>query len=64
MISEQLLELLACPLCHGSVIANPDQSGLLCKRCCLMFPVRDGIPVMLPDEAQTVSLSEPEAPGQ
>jgi uncharacterized protein YbaR (Trm112 family) len=29
-----------------------------------MFPVRDGIPVMLPDEAQTVSLSEPEAPGQ
>jgi uncharacterized protein YbaR (Trm112 family) len=52
MISEQLLELLACPACHESLVVTSEQSGLLCVRCRLVYPVRDGIPVMLQEEAQ------------
>jgi uncharacterized protein len=59
MISEQLLELLACPVCHDRLLVVPERSGLLCERCRLVFPVRDGIPVMLQDEAQRISGHEP-----
>ena len=64
MISEQLLELLACPVCHDRLAAAPERGGVVCGRCCLVFPVRDGIPVMLPEEAQRISGHEQGAEGQ
>ena len=64
MISKQLLELLACPVCHEKLLAVPDRRGLLCERCRLVFPVRDGIPIMLMDQAQMFSAPEPEVPEQ
>ncbi|HIJ88088.1 MAG TPA: Trm112 family protein [Desulfuromonadales bacterium] len=55
MISEELLALLACPSCTGELEPGTDRSALLCRHCALSFPVRDGIPVMLIDQAERVS---------
>ncbi len=49
-VDSRLLELLACPACRGSLHAV-DDPGLACERCGRIYPVRDGIPVMLVDEA-------------
>ena len=51
-ISDELLEMLACPQCKGPILKNPDRNGLACERCRLLYPVRDDIPVMLIDEAE------------
>jgi uncharacterized protein YbaR (Trm112 family) len=50
-ISQELLEILACPKCKGEIHLNPPGDGLVCERCRLMYPIRDDIPVMLIDEA-------------
>lgn len=50
MIDPQLLELLACPVCKTPVTEQGDR--LVCARCHRRYPVRDGIPVMLPEEAE------------
>ncbi len=44
-----LLEILACPRCHGKVDLADDGAGLVCPACRLVYPVEDGIPQMLPD---------------
>ncbi|ORJ59047.1 tetraacyldisaccharide 4'-kinase [Geothermobacter hydrogeniphilus] len=61
-LSKDLLEILACPQCKGEVHCNEDQTAILCDHCRLSFPVRDDIPVMLIDEAQ--SLPGGSAPGE
>ena len=50
-ISQDLLEMLVCPLCKVPVKLLDDQSGLKCPSCCRVYPVRDDIPVMLLEEA-------------
>ena len=50
-LSQELLEILACPLCKVKVELKPDGSGLKCVECKRVYPVRDDIPVMLIDEA-------------
>jgi len=50
-IERELLEILACPKCKGDIRLNEDESGLICDKCKLMYEIRDGIPVMLIDEA-------------
>jgi hypothetical protein len=50
-ISQDLLEMLVCPICKVSVKLLGDQSGLKCPQCKRVYPVRDDIPVMLPEEA-------------
>jgi uncharacterized protein len=50
-ISKELLAILVCPLCRKPVRLLPDESGLKCEACRRVYPVRDDIPVMLPDEA-------------
>ena len=47
-----LLEILVCPQCKGPLEERPEGPSLACARCRLVFPVRDGIPIMLLDEAQ------------
>jgi uncharacterized protein YbaR (Trm112 family) len=47
----QLLEILVCPKCRGALEYRPDESALVCHACRLRYAVRDGIPVMLIDEA-------------
>ena len=46
-----VLEILACPSCHGTLAPNDAESALDCQGCGLRYPVRDDIPVLLVDEA-------------
>jgi len=50
-ISEDLLEILACPACKAKVDLKADGSSLICVKCRRVYPIRDDIPVMLVDEA-------------
>ena len=47
--------LLACPKCHGQLVDGANGESLICRTCSLSFPIRDGIPVMLMDEATSVA---------
>ncbi|HEX3035572.1 MAG TPA: Trm112 family protein [Thermodesulfobacteriota bacterium] len=50
-LDAKLLEILACPKCKGDIRLSEDESGLICDRCKLLYPIKDGIPIMLIDEA-------------
>ena len=50
-IPQDLLAILVCPVCKKPVHLLADNSGLKCEACKRVYPVRDDIPVMLPDEA-------------
>jgi uncharacterized protein len=54
-ISEELLAILVCPICKTPVQVLLDNSGLKCSTCKRVYPVRDDIPVMLPEEASVAS---------
>ena len=51
-LSKELLDVLVCPKCKGDVSLNEKKDGLTCERCRLLYPIRNGIPVMLIDEAK------------
>jgi hypothetical protein len=51
MISPDLLEKLACPACKKPLVQTPQGNGLKCAVCSKVYPIRDGIPVLLIDEA-------------
>lgn len=55
MLNKELLDMLACPKCKGTVVLEEKETGLICKNCKLIFPILEGIPVMLPDEAAAIS---------
>jgi len=53
MISQALLDILACPACEDRppVRLDRDAQEIVCDRCGRRYPIREGIPVMLVDEA-------------
>lgn len=53
MISKELLQVLACPKCKQRVELSPDGRWLSCEADRLRYPIVDGIPVMLIEEAET-----------
>ena len=53
-ISKELLDILVCPVCKAVVELKADNSGLKCVKCHRVYPIRDDIPVMLPEEATIV----------
>jgi uncharacterized protein YbaR (Trm112 family) len=53
-LSKELLAILACPKCKQGVALLDDGSALFCAACGLKYPIRDGIPVMLVDEAEKI----------
>ncbi len=55
MIDNALMEILACPQCKGEVHYNDQKDGLVCDACRLEYPIRDDIPVMLIDEARSLT---------
>lgn len=57
-MDKQLLAMLVCPLCHGKLDYDRDGQELLCRFDGLAYPVRDGIPVMLEEEARQLSADE------
>jgi len=50
MIDKELLDILACPGCKGDVELKG--SKIVCKKCGKKYPIKDGVPVMLIDEAE------------
>jgi uncharacterized protein len=54
----KLLEILVCPLCKSSLIYRKTEQELICKVDRLAFPIQDGIPVMLADEARNLDPKE------
>lgn len=54
MLDKELLEILVCPQCKGELEHRADPEALVCHACGLLYEVRDGIPVMLIDEAQAL----------
>lgn len=57
-MDNNLLEILACPICKSPLIYNKAEQELICKADRLAFPVRDDIPVMLESEARALSSEE------
>jgi hypothetical protein len=57
-IDPKLLEILVCPLTKGQLVYDRERQELISKKAGLAYPIRDGIPVMLSDEARTLSESE------
>lgn len=51
-VDPKLLELLACPLTKGTLTWDAEHGELVSKLARLAYPVRDGIPIMLPSEAR------------
>jgi len=52
MIDKELLNVLACPACKSDVKLDGDKIVCLNSACGLRYPIRDGIPVMLSEEAE------------
>lgn len=57
-MDSKLLDILACPLCKGPLQWHPDVPCLVCRAERLAFPVRDGIPVMLEEEAARLAADD------
>ena len=57
-IDPKLLEVLVCPMTKVPLRYDADKQELLSDQAGLAYPVRDGIPVMLPDEARTMDTTE------
>ena len=58
MLDKKLLGILACPLCKSGLYYDQAAAELICYADNLAFPIRDGIPVMLDDEARTLTPEE------
>lgn len=54
-VSPQLLSLLVCPKCRGELEYREHASALVCHACKLSYAIRDGIPIMLIEEAQPIA---------
>ncbi len=54
MINKELLDILACPKCKGSLKITDKEDGLICEKCKLLYEIRDDIPVMLIEEAKKI----------
>jgi uncharacterized protein len=63
-LAPELLEILACPNCHGALAVDHDRDELVCVAadCGLAYPVRSGIPVLLIDEARRPAVAERDEP--
>ncbi len=53
-VSQELLDILACPKCKGNLRVTDKLDGLICDACSLMYPIKDDIPIMLIEEAQAL----------
>ncbi|MDD5475163.1 MAG: Trm112 family protein [Syntrophales bacterium] len=57
-INKELLSILACPACKGSLVLAGGEEGLICYACGLIYEIRDDIPIMLVDEARRLDEKE------
>lgn len=57
-MDKRLLDILVCPLCKSQLHLIAEKHELICKADRLAYPIRDGVPVMLVDEARSLSADE------
>jgi uncharacterized protein YbaR (Trm112 family) len=57
-VDPKLLEILVCPVTKGPLVYDRARQELISKKAGLAYPIRDGIPVMLPDEARPLTEGE------
>lgn len=57
-MDQKLLDILVCPVTKGPLIYLKDKQELVSKSARLAYPIRDGIPVLLEEEARTLSMEE------
>jgi uncharacterized protein YbaR (Trm112 family) len=57
-MDSKLLDILVCPICKGPLIYIKSRQELICKADRLAYPVKDGIPVMLEDDARKLPADE------
>lgn len=51
-IPDDLFNILACPLCKADLRYNKDKTGLVCIKCSKEYPIKKGIPILLPQKAE------------
>lgn len=61
-MNPKLLEILVCPVCKGPLEWKKSSNELVCLACRLAYPIRDDIPVMLPEEARALNQDEIHGP--
>jgi uncharacterized protein YbaR (Trm112 family) len=54
VVDPKLLEILVCPVTRGPLTYDPVAGELISRAARLAYPIRDGIPIMLPDEARAI----------
>ena len=54
-VPQKLLESLVCPKCRGELEHRAKDATLVCHHCRLSYPIRDGIPILLIDEAKSLT---------
>ncbi len=52
MLDRKLLEILACPVCKGDIEYDEIRNVLICRKCKVMYEIKEGIPVLLPDSGK------------
>lgn len=57
-MDHRLLKIVACPVCNGKLHYNKERQELVCKSDALAYPLRNGIPVLLENEARAITLDE------
>ena len=57
-MDSRLLDILVCPICKGPLLYRKAEQELICKADRMAFAIRDGIPVMLEDEARKLAPAE------
>ena len=57
-MDSKLLDILVCPLCKGPLLYRKSRQELICKADRLAYPIKDGIPVMLEDDARKLPPEE------
>jgi uncharacterized protein YbaR (Trm112 family) len=58
MMDKRLLDILVCPLCKSQLHLDTEKHELICKADRLAYPIRDDVPVMLVEEARSLSADE------
>ena len=57
-LDPRLLEILVCPVTHGTLVYDRKAAELISKSARLAYPIRDGVPIMLPEEARALEEGE------
>lgn len=58
-MDSRLLDILACPVCKGSLVYRRESQALICRLDRLAYPIRDDVPIMLEEEARQLAADDP-----